>query len=63
MGGGKGRPDVVGQALVRDPIHRHPRLAVLDDVSTQLVQHPRDVITAEPAVPESVSAGQPLLFG
>ena len=49
VGGGKRRADVVGQALVRDPVHRHPGLAVLDDVPAQLIQHPRHVVTAEPA--------------
>ena len=62
VGGGEGRADVVGQALVRDPVHRHPGLAVLDDVPAQLIQHPAHVVTAEPAVPDGVGAGQPLLL-
>ena len=39
-----------------------PGLAVLDDVPAQLIQHPAHVITAEPAVPGGVGAGQPLLL-
>ena len=56
VGGAEGRANVVGQALVRDPVHRHPGLAVLDDVPAQLIQHPAHIITAEPAVPADVRA-------
>ena len=62
VGGGERRPDVVGQGLVRDPVHRHPGLAVLDDVPAQLIQHPGHVVTAEPAATEGAGAGQPLLL-
>ena len=63
IGGGKRRADMVGKALVRDPVHRHPVLAVLDDVPAQLIQHPGHLVTAEPPATEGAGAGQPLLFG
>jgi hypothetical protein len=63
VGGGKGRPDVVGQGLVGDPVHRHAGLAVLDDVPAQLIQHPGHIIPAELAATEGAGAGQPLILG